>query len=750
MLQLVILVISIIGNLILGALVFRSNPKSKTNQLFGSLVIVTVLWLLANYIEFTSKTPELALLSVRIVIALASAQILNLFLLVHTFPHPNLQLGRSWLFLCFIYTGLVMAAALSPYLFTGIKSMTPIPNPQAGPAIITFISLVASLFGSTIYLLIKNTRGSTGLIKQQFFYLSLAILITFGLIAVSDFILVVFFGIVNLLILTPAYTLILVGITSYAIIAHQLFDIRVIIKRTVVYSGLLAFTLGIYSLIIFLFTTLFGGQNAFDTRSFVPNFIAAIFIAIGFDPIRNYLTRVTDKYLFKGEYDPQSVLAELSKQLSDSVDIRQAAQTLVTLIRSQLRLSHAAVITFSCEEGRLIVKEAMQDGYTDPAILQLTDNSFILQQYTHAPQTLLTDILRRDAQAGDPKNPALVTYQRLLAELDALKVTVTIPILVNKKVIGIFLVGEKLSGDIFTKEEIEFLTIVANQTANAIEKARFWEEDQMKSEFVSIASHELLTPTAAMKGYLSMILDDHMGQIDDTAKGFLVKVSDSTNRLAILVEDLLNVSRIESGRLKINKKAFSLVESTKKAIDELQVRAKEKSLDLAFVAPQEDLPNIYADPDHVYRVLVNLIGNAIKYTPQGWIRCFITPYNSHYLTFIIKDSGLGIPQDHLPHLFEKFYRADRKEIAGIQGTGLGLYVSKKIVDLMGGQMWVESESGQGTTFYFTVPIATGTEPTQTPASATQSVPGTNQPLSSSEHSVVDHKQTATAIEPTHT
>ncbi|HEY1074937.1 MAG TPA: GAF domain-containing sensor histidine kinase [Patescibacteria group bacterium] len=503
-------------------------------------------------------------------------------------------------------------------------------------------------------------------------------------------------------------SLIWVALTAYSIVAHQLFDIRVIIKKTVVYSGLLLFTLAIYSTIIFIFTSVFGGQDALNPTLLFENILAATLIAIGFEPIRRYLTNVTDKYLFKGDYDPQSVLAQLSQKLSGSLDIKEATQSLVTLVKTEMRLSHAAVVTFGEEESKIIVKQATQDGYLNPGILLLPPENLFLQHFAHSPETIVTDILKSMCEGGENSNPNLQLCHILLVDLEKLSIAVAIPIKVNDKAVGMFLVGEKLSGDAYTKNEIEFLQIVANQTANAIQKARFWEEDQLKSEFVSIASHELLTPTAAMKGYLSMILDDGMGEIDETARKYLTKVFQSSERLAHLVEDLLNVSRIESGRLKINKKEFSLVESVQKATEELSVNAKNKSLDLAFVAAPQALANVYADPDHIYRVLINLIGNSIKYTSQGWVRCFVTQQDTQHLLFTVCDSGLGIPQENLPHLFEKFYRADRKEIAGIQGTGLGLYISKKIIDLMGGQMWVESQVGKGTTFYFTLPIA-GTE-----------------------------------------
>ncbi len=704
MLQLAILVISVIGNLLLGILTFYGNKKSKTNQLFILLLVVTDLWLIINHLAVNAADTDTALFLIRPVMFFAAAQVYVLFILVHTFPSTHINLKRSRMIFFTLFTLFVMADALSPYLFVGIRSLDPTPSPIPGPGIGFFAIQALGFLVSTIYMLIKKTRQSRGVLKQQLFYLSIGIISTFTLIALSNFILVVIFSNTYLLVLTPAYTLILAGCIAYAIIAHQLFDIRVIIKRTVVYSGLLLFTLATYSMIVFFFTAVFGGEATFNAKSFIANLIAAMLIAFGISPLQKWLTATTDKYLFKGEYDPQAVLSELSKQLSASVDIRQALQSMVLLIKSQLRLSRSAVITFKNEESKVVIKDAIQDGYADPAILMLPPENLLLQQFARAPQVIITDMLRRECEVRPEADPHKQACQMLLVDLEKLGVAMAIPILVDEKAIGMFIVGEKLSGDAYTKNEIEFLTIVAHQTANTIEKARFWEEDQMKSEFVSIASHELLTPTAAIKGYLSMILDENMGQVDDTARRYLTKVYSSSDRLAHLVEDLLNVSRIEGGRLKINKRAFSLAESVQKAVEELSVNAKKKALDLAFVAAPGPLPQSYADPDHIYRVLVNLIGNSIKYTNQGWVRCFVTQYDAEHLLFAVSDSGLGIPKESISHLFEKFYRADRKEIAGIQGTGLGLYISKKIIDLMGGQMWVQSEVGKGTTFFFTVPV----------------------------------------------
>ncbi len=701
----IVLAFFVVANFLIGLWVLVSNKRNITNKLFLFFIACILGWLITNALADASQNEFYAIFWTKL--TMFTAGMIPWSLTIFSFAFPSNK-DFSWKKTLFFAPVLLIISYLSIFTSSIIKdahSVSNITQVEFGKlAFIYATYFVIFSIGALVHFYFKFRR-SKGRDRVQLEYLLLGLFFSILSGTITNLVLPVLFNIFTLTPFGPLTTGFLVAFTAYAIVAHQLFDIRVIIKRTVVYSGLLLFTLVVYSMVIFFFTAVFGGGDAFNIKTFVSNLVAAILIAIGFDPIRRYLTAVTDKYLFKGEYDPQAILAELSKELSGSLDIREAMQSLVMLVKSQLRLSHTAVIVFSKEDGQTVVKEAIQDGYANPTVLALVPENLLLQHQAQSPQVLVTEVLKRDYDNQVSNDPTVQMYKMLLVDLEKLNVAVAIPILVDQKSIGMFLVGEKLSGDAYTKNEIEFLTIVANQTATAIEKARFWQEDQMKTEFVSIASHELLTPTAAIKGYLSMILDDNMGEIDEQARAFLVKVFNSADRLSHLVEDLLNVSRIESGRLKVNKREFSLLDSAKRAADELQVNAKNKNIDLAMVMPQVALPNVYADPDHIYRVLVNLISNAIKYTPQGWVRCFVTQYDPNIILFSVSDSGLGIPSDSLPHLFEKFYRADRREIAGIQGTGLGLYISKKIIELMGGQLWVASEVGKGTTFYFTLPIA---------------------------------------------
>jgi len=258
------------------------------------------------------------------------------------------------------------------------------------------------------------------------------------------------------------------------------------------------------------------------------------------------------------------------------------------------------------------------------------------------------------------------------------------------------------------------------------------ELDKLKTEFVSIASHELLTPISAIMGYLSMILDEKLVPVEEKTRGYLEKVYNSSKRLAKLVEDLLNVSRIEQGRLVIDRQPMQIEDSIQTTVDELAIKAKEQNLELIYHKPEISLSKVYADPDKVKEVLVNLIGNSLKYTDKGRVEVSVEAKDSpfpknhdvvvpeigeassreqgkrdKYIWVHIKDTGIGIPKEAQDEIFEKFHRVGQWATRETQGTGLGLYISKSIVEVLGGRIWLYSEGeGKGSEFSFSLPVAT--------------------------------------------
>lgn len=238
------------------------------------------------------------------------------------------------------------------------------------------------------------------------------------------------------------------------------------------------------------------------------------------------------------------------------------------------------------------------------------------------------------------------------------------------------------------------------------------QEEARRSEFVSTASHEMRTPIAAIEGYLSLALNPKVAQVDPHAKSYLEKAHAATQHLGELFADLLTSSKAEDGRIASYPTVVEVGEVVAAAAEAGRFNAGKKGLELKFqISSPKDVtggkvirPLFYAflDPNRLREVLQNLIDNAIKYTPEGYIIVALTGDDSVVQIQVI-DSGSGISEEDIPHLFQKFYRADNSMTRTIGGTGLGLYISRKIVQMYSGHIWVESTLGKGSTFFINLP-----------------------------------------------
>ncbi len=229
------------------------------------------------------------------------------------------------------------------------------------------------------------------------------------------------------------------------------------------------------------------------------------------------------------------------------------------------------------------------------------------------------------------------------------------------------------------------------------------EVDQMKDEFISIASHELRAPLTGIRGYLDMILAKELGPVSRTVREKLEMVQDATERLHELVEDLLDVSRIEQGRLVMKTESLDAVSILRQIVDQFSALAKEKRIGLALEAPRESIPHVLGDEQKFRQVMINLIGNAVKYTPKGSVRVTAT-VKEDTMEIKVIDTGLGMSGKEREHLFEKFYRIRNRQTANIPGTGLGLWITHELVGLMKGSIYVDSIERVGTQVAVILPL----------------------------------------------
>lgn len=321
-------------------------------------------------------------------------------------------------------------------------------------------------------------------------------------------------------------------------------------------------------------------------------------------------------------------------------------------------------------------------------------------------------------------NPAYLLASSYYA-FSQIKTIILSPILISNELSGVLILASVKEAKQIKEDELEMVKLLTNligvsyrlqdsqssltSITQEIYKvnAKLHKLDNLKDDFVSIASHELRTPMTAIRSYVWMALHRSDVPLSEKLRRYLYRTLVSTERLINLVNDMLNVSRIESGSIEINPKPFDILDLVCDVVDEVKLKADEKLLKLQVI--DEKLPLIFGDPDKVHQILLNLIGNSIKFTsPNGVISVSFFP-DGQSVDVSIKDTGVGLAHEDLSKLFHKFSRLDSSyvSIGSSGGTGLGLYISKSLIDLMHGKIWAVSDGvDKGTTITFSLPIAT--------------------------------------------
>jgi len=302
---------------------------------------------------------------------------------------------------------------------------------------------------------------------------------------------------------------------------------------------------------------------------------------------------------------------------------------------------------------------------------------------------------------------------------------ITVPILRGNQPIGV-LVLESDVAELFTDDDFAFIQRLVEHAAVAIDNARLIQgieqANRDKTQFISTVAHELKNPMTSIRGYTDLLKGGQVGEVTDMQVQFLGTIRSNVDWMTRLVSDLSDMARIETGHMRLEKSAISVKGVVDDTIRGMQSQIEEKKQTLNVQVP-EDLPPIYADQTRMVQVLTNLVSNAYKYTPEGgaiWVGAALeteeleTNGSRQIVHHWVKDTGIGMDEEELGNLFQKFYRTQRgKGMA--QGTGLGLNITKNLVESHGGRIWVESTVGEGTSFHYTIPCATGNEQEEAPA-----------------------------------
>lgn len=257
-----------------------------------------------------------------------------------------------------------------------------------------------------------------------------------------------------------------------------------------------------------------------------------------------------------------------------------------------------------------------------------------------------------------------------------------------------------------THDELGKLAETFNEMAERVKQMYAREKyiSDMKSEFISIAAHQMRTPLSAIRWTLNILSSGSMGTLNEKQKDALRQGTEVSEHMIRLVNDLLNVSRIEEGRFGYDFKQGSVVDVIEELIKEENIKAEENDVRLVFRKPKQKLPDILLDPEKMRIALSNIIDNAIKYSLPGKSVDIGIGMRSNQIIIAVRDHGIGIPEKDLPRLFSKFFRAENALRLQTSGSGLGLYITKNIVEQHGGKLWAESKQNKGSIFYFSLPV----------------------------------------------
>jgi len=390
-------------------------------------------------------------------------------------------------------------------------------------------------------------------------------------------------------------------------------------------------------------------------------------------------------------------LNEVGHLLASTLDLNRLLDLTVQKAVDLLEAEAGSLLLVDEESGDLVFQVAV--GVPDLTGTRLPAGTGIAGQVVRENRPVRVDDVRQDRHwyPEVDRRSHFVTRSLLCAPLTA-----------RGTVIGVLEVLNRRDGRPFDDEDERLLTAFAAQAAVAIQNARLFAAveaaNQAKTEFISFVSHELKQPMTAIKGYTDLLVKGLAGDLTETQRSFLEVIRSNLNRMDTMVQELLDISRIEAGRLRLEIGQVALREAVEEAVRTIrqEIEAKRQTLEVEIVEP---LPPVRADRNRVVQILTNLLSNAYKYTPEeGHIRVTVQP-DRGVVVCSVSDTGIGIAPEEQERLFTKFFRSQHPAVRNVPGTGLGLVITKSLVELQGGQIWVESEPGKGSTFTFTLPVA---------------------------------------------
>lgn len=708
-----ILLLSDIANLFLGISIFLRSPHAIVNRIFAALSLSLITWSTLNFAADQALEEGFALWLTRA--TLLSGVLILLSVLFLSRHLPRNQSNKNLFNSVQIPLGIVVGMLVfTPVVIRSVAPTAVGANLQVGPLYVVYVLFLVQGSLVTVGNFISQYKTAHEKAEKNQIALIMLGLMLFALFTI------IFNALLPVLVddwkssrFGPVFSLFIVGLTGYAIVRHRLFDIQLILARSVGYVFSVIFLAVIYGAVVFG-----AAQLIFDIKLSLP---AQIFLSLAtgiagltFQSLRKKFDTLTKRIFYRDAYEPQELFDSLNKVLVSTVDIEKLLRQSSASIMESLRAGYCAIALKenNRDHVRIVGTQKLQFDEKDMVIIRK------LTPFVHQ-SVIATDYLDDD-------------HAELKAVLTKNRVAVLVRLSSNTKKaeegLGYIILGSKKSGNAYTGQDFKVLDTVANELIIAIQNALRYEEienfavtlqekvaeatrklrrtneklkelDEAKDDFVSMASHQLRTPLTSIKGYTSMVLEGDAGKINATQRKLLEQSYISSQRMVYLIADLLNVSRLKTGKFLIERSPVNLAAIVAEEIGQLTETAASRQLTLVYEQP-ESFPTILLDETKTRQVIMNFVDNAIYYTAAGGHIEVKLHETASSVELRVIDDGMGVPDGERPHLFTKFYRAGNARKARPDGTGLGLFMAKKVIMAEGGAIIFQSKEGQGSTFGF--------------------------------------------------
>lgn len=705
---------AIIGIVSIGTFVLL-NARNTRNKVFAALNLFVALWLLSLFLANIAHSNTAALWLLRLALFFGQIMFLMFYYFALVFPYQT----KTNAVRQFVYSLPMLIIAVLLLTPLGVSTVT-VSNYVVQPEHINFIYTFSDIIGIFYMLvgigilLLKHRKSD---IKQKnqikFVLIGLSIAMVVNIIT-GDFLTLL--NIDTSYINFGGFSLFVFSLfVAYAMIKHGFLDIRFIVARTITYVLTLTTIAALYSALVFGVIAQVIDLSQVARQEQILYVVVAVFLSFTFQPIRQFFNKISNRLFYRDAYDTQAFLDEFNKTLVATYELDDLLGKSIEIIEENIRPSRCL----------FVINETQN---TKNRIVGTGNKSDINREDIHDIGGAVSSLKQKLTVVDEleDKNASLKKHLRdkdmaLVARLAATSSGA-------RPDVGYLMIGPKKSGNLYSSQDLKVIEIVANELVIAVQNALRFEEienfnitlqgkvddatkklrraneklrqlDETKDDFISMASHQLRTPLTSVKGYISMVLEGDAGKISHTQREMLGQAFFSSQRMVYLIADLLNVSRLKTGKFIIEPTPVNLGEVVQEELGQLEETAASRSLTLTYDKPKT-FPVLMLDETKTRQVIMNFVDNAIYYTPGGGHITVHLIDNKHTVELRVEDDGIGVPKSEQPHLFTKFYRAGNARKARPDGTGLGLFMAKKVIIAQGGSLIFESQEGKGSTFGF--------------------------------------------------